>query len=171
MHVRACIAEQRRCADVAEVLPLGDASATIPVRIYCSVRLLLYRTAAMLCGSVMMLSHHPRGCPKPAASSDRGRCRARRRIRRARSGVLVPLEHMRDGGRAVQDSELIEYLSESCVMSKSVDDYGERKSSAITTARRLAAFLGDDRLKDKGLVCNYVIAQCAPPPPCAKAAI
>lgn len=60
---------------------------------------------------------------------------------------------------SVQDSELIEYLSESCVMSKSVDDYGERKSSAITTARRLAAFLGDDRLKDKGLVCNYVIAQ------------
>ena len=65
----------------------------------------------------------------------------------------------------VQDSELIEYLSESCVMSKSVDDYGERKSSAITTARRLAAFLGDERLKDKGLVCNYVIAQCVAPPP------
>lgn len=72
----------------------------------------------------------------------------------------------RDGRRVVQDSELIEYLSESCVMSKSVDDYGERKSSAITTARRLAAFLGDERLKDKGLVCNYVIAQCARPAPC-----
>lgn len=72
----------------------------------------------------------------------------------------------RDGWQVVQDSELIEYLSESCVMSKSVDDYGERKSSAITTARRLAAFLGDERLKDKGLVCNYVIAQCARPAPC-----
>eukprot|EP00892_Ulva_mutabilis_P006158 jgi/Ulvmu1/3914/UM018_0137.1 len=62
-------------------------------------------------------------------------------------------------GMDLKDAELIEYLSESCVMSKSVDDYGERKSSAITTARRLAAFLGDDRLKDKGLVCNYLIAQ------------
>lgn len=74
----------------------------------------------------------------------------------------------------LQDSELIEYLSESCVMSKSVDDYGERKSSAITTARRLASFLGDDRLKDKGLVCNYLIAQCALiatlPPRCCRAA-
>jgi hypothetical protein len=61
----------------------------------------------------------------------------------------------------MQDAELIEHLSESCVMSKSVDDYGERKSSAITTARRLAHFLGDERIKDKGLVCNYIIAQCA----------
>ena len=34
-----------------------------------------------------------------------------------------------------------------------------RKSSAITTAKRLAQFLGDERIKDKGLNCNYVIAK------------
>lgn len=34
-----------------------------------------------------------------------------------------------------------------------------RKSCAITTAKRLAAFLGDERIKDKGLACQYVIAR------------
>lgn len=34
-----------------------------------------------------------------------------------------------------------------------------RKSCAITTAKRLAQFLGDERIKDKGLNCNYVIAR------------
>jgi DNA polymerase epsilon subunit 1 len=33
-----------------------------------------------------------------------------------------------------------------------------RKSCAITTAQRLAQFLGDARIKDAGLNCNYVIA-------------
>ena len=47
-------------------------------------------------------------------------------------------------------------------MSKTLEEYGGRKSSAITTARRLGQFLGDDRLKDKGLVCNYITAWCAP---------
>ena len=34
-----------------------------------------------------------------------------------------------------------------------------RKSCAITTAKRLGQFLGDERIKDKGLNCAYVIAQ------------
>lgn len=34
-----------------------------------------------------------------------------------------------------------------------------RKSCAITTAQRLGQFLGDERIKDKGLNCNYVIAK------------
>lgn len=34
-----------------------------------------------------------------------------------------------------------------------------RKSCAITTAKRLGMFLGDDRIKDKGLNCHYVIAR------------
>lgn len=34
-----------------------------------------------------------------------------------------------------------------------------RKSCAISTANRLAAFLGDERIKDKGLNCTYVIAK------------
>ena len=61
----------------------------------------------------------------------------------------------------MQDAELVEYFSESCTMSKSVEEYGDRKSCAITTAQRLAQFLGDERIKDKGLACNYIIAACA----------
>ena len=34
-----------------------------------------------------------------------------------------------------------------------------RKSCAITTARRLGQFLGDERIKDKGLNCNYIVAK------------
>lgn len=48
------------------------------------------------------------------------------------------------------------------MMSKSLEEYGDRKSCAITTAKRLAQFLGDERIKDKGLACNYVVASCAP---------
>lgn len=34
-----------------------------------------------------------------------------------------------------------------------------RKSSAITCAKRLSEFLADDRLKDKGLTCKYIVSQ------------
>lgn len=44
-------------------------------------------------------------------------------------------------------------------MSKSLVDYGEQKSCAVTTARRLADFLGDAMVKDKGLRCQYVVAR------------
>lgn len=44
-------------------------------------------------------------------------------------------------------------------MSKSLVNYGERKSLAVTTARRLADFLGDEMVKDKGLHCQYIVAR------------
>jgi len=44
-------------------------------------------------------------------------------------------------------------------MSKSLVDYGEQKSCAVTTARRLADFLGDTMVKDKGLRCQYIVAR------------
>ena len=59
------------------------------------------------------------------------------------------------------DSELLDYISESSTMSKSLADYGEQKSCAVTTARRLADFLGDTMVKDKGLRCQYIVA-CEP---------
>ena len=37
-------------------------------------------------------------------------------------------------------------------------DYGEQKSCAVTTTRRLTDFLGDTMVKDKGLRCQYVVA-------------
>lgn len=62
-------------------------------------------------------------------------------------------------GVDLSHDELLSFISESCTMSKALDEYDGRKSCAITTARRLAQFLGDERIKDKGLNCNYVIAR------------
>ena len=61
-------------------------------------------------------------------------------------------------GAGVDDDELMRYISESCTMSKTLHEYEGRKSCAITTAHRLASFLGDGRIKDKGLNCNYVVS-------------
>ena len=69
-------------------------------------------------------------------------------------------------GMDLQDSELIGYISESRMMSKSLEEFGDRKSSALTTAKRLSQFLGDERIKEKGLACNYVISKCASTPSC-----
>ncbi|XP_051120943.1 DNA polymerase epsilon catalytic subunit A-like [Andrographis paniculata] len=64
-------------------------------------------------------------------------------------------------GEDIADSELLDYISESSTMSKSLADYGEQKSCAVTTAKRLADFLGDAMVKDKGLLCQYIVA-CEP---------
>lgn len=64
-------------------------------------------------------------------------------------------------GKDIVDSELLDYISESSTMSKSLVDYGGQKSCAVTTARRLADFLGDAMVKDKGLRCQYIVA-CEP---------
>ena len=53
-------------------------------------------------------------------------------------------------GVDLTDEELMEYISESTTMSKAMEEYGDRKSCAITTAKRLAAFLGE-RVFDAGL--------------------
>eukprot|EP00884_Botryococcus_braunii_P021811 jgi/Botrbrau1/8313/Bobra.0081s0002.1 len=62
-------------------------------------------------------------------------------------------------GMDLTDEELLSYISESSTMSKSLEEYEGRKSCAITTAKRLGQFLGDERIKDKGLNCNYIIAR------------
>jgi DNA polymerase epsilon subunit 1 len=62
-------------------------------------------------------------------------------------------------GVDLTDDELLEYISESTTMSKAMEEYGDRKSCAITTAKRLSLFLGDERIKDKGLNCTYIIAR------------
>jgi DNA polymerase epsilon subunit 1 len=56
------------------------------------------------------------------------------------------------------DQELFALISENRSMSRSLEDYGEQKSTSISTAKRLAEFLGDQMVKDKGLSCRYVIA-------------
>nr|GEU34629.1 hypothetical protein [Tanacetum cinerariifolium] len=51
----------------------------------------------------------------------------------------------------IADGELLDYISESSTMRKSLADYDEQKSCAEITARRLADFLGVSMVKDKGL--------------------
>ncbi|KAK4492254.1 hypothetical protein RD792_003057 [Penstemon davidsonii] len=71
------------------------------------------------------------------------------------------LDLLDNQGQDIADSELLNYISESSTMSKSLADYGEQKSCAVTTAKRLADFLGDAMVKDKGLLCQYIVA-CEP---------
>ncbi|KAL0460774.1 UNVERIFIED_CONTAM: DNA polymerase epsilon catalytic subunit A [Sesamum latifolium] len=71
------------------------------------------------------------------------------------------LDLLDNQGEDIADSELLDYISESSTMSKSLADYGEQKSCAVTTAKRLADFLGDAMVKDKGLLCQYIVA-CEP---------
>ncbi|KAF5305758.1 hypothetical protein FQR65_LT07654 [Abscondita terminalis] len=62
-------------------------------------------------------------------------------------------------GRHMPDSELFDLISENRSMSKKLEDYGAQKSTSISTAKRLAEFLGDQMVKDAGLACKYVISR------------
>ena len=57
------------------------------------------------------------------------------------------------------DSELFELIAENRSMSRSLADYGAQKSTSISTARRLAEFLGDEIVKEAGLACQYIISK------------
>lgn len=61
-------------------------------------------------------------------------------------------------GASLEDFELIDLISENRSMSKSLDEYGAQKSTSISTAKRLAEFLGDQMVKDKGLACKFIIS-------------
>ncbi len=61
-------------------------------------------------------------------------------------------------GSTLADEELIDLISENRSMSKTLDEYGAQKSTSITTAKRLAEFLGEQMIKDKGLNCKYIIS-------------
>ncbi|KAJ9464151.1 DNA polymerase epsilon catalytic subunit A [Diplonema papillatum] len=63
-------------------------------------------------------------------------------------------------GAELDDDMLIDKIMEQCVMARRLVDYPkDQKSLAVTTARRLANFLGDDMTKDAGLKCNYIVAK------------
>jgi len=62
-------------------------------------------------------------------------------------------------GVQLEDEELIELISEEASMSKTMEEYGDRKSMAITTANRIAEFLGNDMIKNKGLNCKYIVSR------------
>ncbi|CAG9765603.1 unnamed protein product [Ceutorhynchus assimilis] len=62
-------------------------------------------------------------------------------------------------GKNMPDSELFDLIAENRSMSKKLEEYGTQKSTSISTARRLAEFLGDQMVKDAGLACKYVISR------------
>ncbi|KAJ8610443.1 hypothetical protein MRB53_038537 [Persea americana] len=61
-------------------------------------------------------------------------------------------------GSTLADEELIDLICENKSMAKTLEEYGSQKSTAITTAKRLAEFLGEQMIKDKGLNCKYIVA-------------
>lgn len=74
-------------------------------------------------------------------------------------------------GKSTSDEELFDYISENRSMSKTLEEYGTQKSTSISTAKRLAEFLGDQMVKDKGLACKFVIAAKPAGAPVAERAI
>ena len=68
------------------------------------------------------------------------------------------LDVLHQHGLTLADEELIDMICENRSMSKALDEYGAQKSTSITTAKRLAEFLGAQMVKDKGLNCKYIIA-------------
>uniref|UniRef100_A0A8R1XQP9 DNA polymerase epsilon catalytic subunit n=1 Tax=Onchocerca volvulus TaxID=6282 RepID=A0A8R1XQP9_ONCVO len=74
-------------------------------------------------------------------------------------------------GANLPDYELFDLIAENRSMSKKLDDYGEQKSTSISTAKRLAEFLGDDMVKDVGLACRFIISKMPLDAPVAQRAI
>jgi DNA polymerase epsilon subunit 1 len=56
------------------------------------------------------------------------------------------------------DDELVDLIAENRSMSRTLAEYGAQKSTSISTAKRLAEFLGDQMVKDKGLACKFIIS-------------
>ncbi|KAK0426248.1 hypothetical protein QR680_009605 [Steinernema hermaphroditum] len=62
-------------------------------------------------------------------------------------------------GVDLRDEDVFGYIAEDRSMSRKLEDYGSQKSTSISTAKRLAEFLGDDMVKDAGLACRFIIAR------------
>jgi DNA polymerase epsilon subunit 1 len=63
-------------------------------------------------------------------------------------------------GEYIDEVELIEYIGEERVIQKSLSEYGNQKGTALTAARRLAEFLGDEILREGGgLNVKFIISK------------
>ena len=92
------------------------------------------------------------GCEKSAVKPALG----------ARACAWLGRRRWRRTGRDFADTYLVDLLCENRSMSRTLEDYGNQKSTSISTAKRLAEFLGDQMVKDKGLSCRYIISEvCA----------
>jgi len=62
-------------------------------------------------------------------------------------------------GEDIADEELLELISESRNRSKHLDEYGQQKSAAIATPKRLSELIGDKSVKEAGVSCRFIIAK------------
>ena len=71
------------------------------------------------------------------------------------------LDFLLSKGGGQTEEFIIEHISESKSMSDTLEEYGEKRSTSISTAKRLGEFLGQEVLADRGLNCKFVIG-CKP---------
>lgn len=57
------------------------------------------------------------------------------------------------------DEDLFDLIMENKNMSKSMEEYGGRRSTSITCAKRLAEFLGNEMIQGGGLQCKFIISE------------
>lgn len=70
------------------------------------------------------------------------------------------LDLLESKGEGYDPEEILEKITESSSMTRRLAEYPEaQKSLAITTARRIAEFLGPQMVKDKGLACHFIISR------------
>ena len=69
------------------------------------------------------------------------------------------LDILHSQGEDLDDEELIQLLTERTTMSKTLAEYEGRKSQAITTALRLAQFLGPEMIEGASLACDFIISK------------
>ena len=75
-------------------------------------------------------------------------------VYRSKLCLVRRLDVLYSRGADMSDNELIELIGENRSMSRALAEYEGQKSTSISTAKRLAEFLGDDMVKDKGLACQ-----------------
>lgn len=68
------------------------------------------------------------------------------------------LDILQSKASSLNDDELVDLIAENRSMSKTLAEYGTQKSTSISTAKRLAEFLGEQMVKDKGLSCRFIIS-------------
>ncbi|EFC40096.1 predicted protein [Naegleria gruberi] len=62
-------------------------------------------------------------------------------------------------GEGIETKQLFDYITESSNMSKRLEEYGNQKAARITAAKRLVDLFGEQMVRDKGLVCSYIVAK------------
>ena len=68
------------------------------------------------------------------------------------------MSYLTTKGENMADDEILDLLTESSNMSRSLTSYAGAKTCQVTTAKRLVEFLGKQIGQSKGLKCAYIIA-------------